>query len=149
LQAAGIEPTAELMVATDSDRETACQFVCALLTLPNRPTALIAGSHVATLGALKALRDLNLRYPDDVSLVCFDNSQWTDVIQPSLTVVTKPIRALARAAVDMLLDSIGEVERRRKQSGSIDGLPHRETFLEAQLIVRESTRSALAHPHAG
>ncbi len=143
LRDSGIPPEPELVVATDQDRETACTVTKALLRLPNPPTALIAGSHAATLGALKALSELGLRYPDDVSLVCFENSRWTDVIQPALTVVTKPIETLARAAVDMLLDAIAEVEMRRKRYEPVNSLPESEALFQAQFIVRESTRAPM------
>ena len=143
LQETGHNSSPELMVATNFDREAASDVVKQLLTLPDPPTALIAGSHVATLGSLMALRALGLRYPDDVSLICFDNSRWTDVINPSLTVVTKPIEALATSAVQTLLSNLAEVEQARKNHQQLHELPATELFLESELVLRESCSSLI------
>lgn len=146
LEEAGIGLVPERLVAVDYEPETAYQAARQLLSSPEYPTALIAGSHTATLGTLRALRDLKLRYPDDISLVCFDNSRWTDVIQPALTVVTKPIEALATSAVQILLGNLAEVEKARKRYQQPNTLPTTELFLDSQLVVRESCRPILAHP---
>lgn len=141
LRDAGLDEVPELMVATDFDRESASDVIKQLLRQPDPPTAIIAGSHAATLGSLMALRELDLRYPDDVSLICFDNSRWTDAVTPSLTVVTKPIHTLATAAVETLLSNLAEIEQARKSHQTLDELPATELFLESQLVLRESCRS--------
>src|SRR5690606_17521358 len=130
-----------LIVATDFDRNSARAAIRRLLSQPNPPTAMIAGSHAATLGSLLALRDLDMRYPDDVSLICFDNSRWTDAVTPSLTVVTKPIEALATSAVETLLGNLAEIEQARKTHQPLDELPATERLLESQLVLRESCSS--------
>lgn len=145
LDEAGISHDPRLVQATSFDVKYADEVTQHLLRLQPRPTALIAGSHPATIGAMSALRNLNLFYPDDVSLIGFDNSEWTGVIRPSLTVVTKPILTIAQAAVATLLKHIGEIEHQKKNHLPIEHSSTPEILLEAQLIVRESCRH-IANP---
>ncbi len=138
LEEAGIAADPALIRASNFEIESACAITKSFFELDEPPTALIAGSHTATLGALKALSELELRYPDDISLVCFDNSPWTGVIRPALTVSTKPIAELARAAVAALLSSMNEIEKHRRRHEPPPPLPLMSRLLGAQLVVRDS-----------
>ena len=48
------------------------------LHVRQRPTAIFALSNTILLGALKAVREMKLRIPDDISLVSFDNYDYLD-----------------------------------------------------------------------
>jgi LacI family transcriptional regulator len=130
-----------LITATKADMAHASEQVTRLLSQPQRPTAIIAGNHIATMGTLQALQTLNLAYPDDVSLVCFDNSPWTALIRPSLTVVRKPITALAGEAVSILLQAIRQIEQQRRRQASVELPPTTERLLDTELVIRESCRA--------
>ncbi|WP_418275000.1 LacI family DNA-binding transcriptional regulator [Isoptericola jiangsuensis] len=98
------------------------------LTLPDPPTAIFAGSDMQAFGVLKAVQELGLRVPDDVSIVGYDDlplAQWT---APALTTVRQPLREMASAATRMLLALAA-------------GTPPAMTRvnLGTDLIVREST----------
>jgi LacI family transcriptional regulator len=81
-----------------------------LLTALNRPAALFVSNNLLSLGALLALRDLALRCPEDVALVCFDDHPWAAVCAPPLTVVSQPARSIGHCAADILCTMIkGEV----------------------------------------
>jgi LacI family transcriptional regulator len=77
-----------------------------LLTRPGRPTAIFAANNFMALGALKAMEDLSLRCPEDVSLVSFDDVPWGDVVKPRLTCVVQPVSEIARLSVRWLLERI-------------------------------------------
>lgn len=115
--------------------------VIELLSRANRPTALIAGNYLTTLGALTALQRRQLRIPDDVSLVCFDNSPWSGLVTPGLTVVTKPIEELAQRAVDQLLTNIDEKRRRLRDGEPVEPLPAWSSLLPTTLHIRHSCSS--------
>ena len=89
-----------------------------------------------TLVLLKVLRELDLSIPDKVSLICFDDADWTAAVTPPLTVVSQPIRDLAKAATEDLIARL---------QGEATG-PGGETLLQATLIDRGSVSSALARP---
>jgi LacI family transcriptional regulator len=123
-----------------STREGVEGTVTELLTRGTRPTALIAGNYLTTLGALTALQRLQLGIPDDVSLVCFDNSPWSGLVNPALTVVTKPIEELARRAVDQLFAAIDEKRRQLREGEPVGPLPVTSVLLTTTLHVRQSCR---------
>jgi DNA-binding LacI/PurR family transcriptional regulator len=93
-----------------------------------RPTAVLAMSDAMAIGAMRALRDLRLDVPGDVSVVGFDDIDLAPHVEPPLTTVHQPIRRKGEEAVRLLLAVIG-----RDQSGP----KHRR--LETRLIVRAST----------
>lgn len=101
-----------------------------LLDSPDRPTALFPANNFMTLGAMLALADLGLRVPDDISLVGFDDLEWTTLVDPPLTVVAQPATDLGAFAAERVLMRIA--------GGG--GRPRRFK-LETRLIVRGSCRS--------
>lgn len=47
-------------------------------------------SNLTTIGALKAMRDLHLRIPADISVVSFDDFVYAELLNPPLTTVAQP-----------------------------------------------------------
>ncbi|MEU9046002.1 MULTISPECIES: LacI family DNA-binding transcriptional regulator [unclassified Kitasatospora] len=74
-----------------------------LLELPDRPTAIFAGSDLQALGVMEAARVRGLRIPEDLSVVGYDDldiAQWTS---PALTTVRQPLREMAEQATRLIL----------------------------------------------
>ncbi len=94
-----------------------------------RPTGVLAMSDAMAIGAMRALRDLRLSVPRDVSVVGFDDIDLAPHVDPPLTTVHQPIRRKGAEAVRLLL----AVVQRRDQATP----EHRR--LETRLIVRGST----------
>jgi LacI family transcriptional regulator len=94
----------------------------------DRPTAIFAATYDATLGAIKAIRAVDLAFPEDVSLLGFDDFDWMTVLRPYVSTVAQPIDAMAAAAWRLLTARLanGEAEARIR--------------LPCTLKVRESTR---------
>ena len=90
-------------------------------------TALFAMSDTVAVGAIRALRDLGLSVPDDISVVGFDGIDITRFTLPRLTTVEQPVDEIARRSVNLLLDMM------EKESAP------RHILVEAALRKREST----------
>ncbi len=71
-----------------------------------RPTAIFALSNTIGLGALKAIKEANLKVPDDISLISFDNYIYLDFLEPSITRVGQMVDEMGKMAVKLLMDSI-------------------------------------------
>ncbi len=78
----------------------------ALLTRSERPTAIFAANNLMALGSLKAMGDLGISCPEEVSLVTFDDVPWAEVVRPRITCVVQPVPEIARLSVQWLLDRI-------------------------------------------
>jgi LacI family transcriptional regulator len=105
----------------------------AMLSLPERPTAIFAGSDLQALGVLEAARILHIRVPSQLSVVGFDDlplSSWTS---PPLTTVRQPLAEMAATAVRLVL---AEERGETTESRSIE--------LATSLLARESTAPPMA-----
>ena len=69
-------------------------------------TAVVCGSDLMALGAIRAARRAGLRVPDDFSVVGYDDSPLIAFTDPPLTTVRQSVQAMAEAAVRALLDEI-------------------------------------------
>ncbi|MFN8450062.1 MAG: LacI family DNA-binding transcriptional regulator [Anaerolineae bacterium] len=99
-------------------------------------TALLAANNFIVFGALRALKEANLRVPDDISVVTFDDLLEVMGVEPFLTVVRQPAYDLGRRATQLMLDRL---------SGAATGAPQ-EILLPTQLIVRQSSAAPRAQP---
>ncbi|HEX9371342.1 MAG TPA: LacI family DNA-binding transcriptional regulator [Roseiflexaceae bacterium] len=94
-----------------------------------RPTAIFAANNFIAFGAIRAIQEADLRIPEDISIVTFDDLPQLWVMDPFLTVVTQPAYEIGHKATELLLDRLageGPVETR-------------EIMLPAELIVRKSS----------
>ncbi|HEY0534612.1 MAG TPA: LacI family DNA-binding transcriptional regulator [Actinoplanes sp.] len=96
-------------------------------------TALICGSDVLALGAIRAARRAGLQVPADLSVVGYDDSAFMNYTDPPLTTLRQPIDAMSRAAVTLLTNQI-----------TGDSPTPKELLHDPELVVRHST--ALMRP---
>ncbi|WP_407914233.1 LacI family DNA-binding transcriptional regulator [Kitasatospora sp. NE20-6] len=91
-------------------------------------TAIVCGSDMMALGAIRAARQRGLSVPQDVSVVGFDDSPLIAFTEPPLTTIRQPVEAMATAAVDALLEEVG------------GNPPQRAEFMfQPELVMRGST----------
>jgi LacI family transcriptional regulator len=106
-----------------------------ILQLSNPPTAILVCNNRMTLGLMRALRDLGLRCPQDVSVVGFDDFDWSDLFSPRLTTIVQPSYEMGKRATEMLLRVIQGPDQ-HLESGE-----RNRVVLKAELRIRESTAS--------
>ncbi len=70
------------------------------------PTAVLAFSDVLALGAMFELGRLGIDIPRDVSVMGFDNFEWSATANPPLTTIDLPTRAMARRSANAMIDHI-------------------------------------------
>jgi DNA-binding LacI/PurR family transcriptional regulator len=91
-------------------------------------TGIICASDPLALGAIRAVRRLGLRVPEDVSVVGYDDSALMMCTDPPLTTIRQPIESMGRAAVKLLASQI---------DGSV--ATDERLLFEPELVVRGST----------
>jgi len=74
-----------------------------LLELPEPPTAIFAGNDRQAAGVYRALHEVGISVPDQMSVIGFDNLFYTEIMNPALTTVHAPRLELGRTAATMLL----------------------------------------------
>jgi len=77
-----------------------------LLAQPDRPTALYVANGLMALGVMRAISDLGLRCPEDVSVASTDNIPGVRGLRPVLTRTEHPIVDMVNEAVRLLIDRI-------------------------------------------
>ncbi len=87
----------------DFDYEGGYKAAKELLQNVERPTALYITNYYMTWGAVFAMHELDVRVPDDVSIIGFDYFKISDVIKPALTVVEQPIEMISKTASELIL----------------------------------------------
>jgi LacI family transcriptional regulator len=108
LEASGVPYRDDLVIIGNHREDGGHAAAHALLSrsAASRPTALFVGNNEMTIGALLAIRELNLRIPEDLSIVGFDDSRWARLMQPAITVVAQPGYELAYLACETLLNRL-------------------------------------------
>ncbi|AXI70266.1 LacI family DNA-binding transcriptional regulator [Streptomyces bacillaris] len=124
---AGIEVDPELVLFGDFHVEGGYDRAARMLDLPERPTAIFAGSDLQALGVLEAARVRGIQVPDDLSVVGYDDVPIARWASPALTTVHQPLRQMAEEAAQMLM-------RLRAQEPVSTRLE-----LATSLVVRKST----------
>lgn len=105
----------------------------ALLHLAERPTAIFSSNNKTTLGLMKAINESHVDCPRQVSVVGFDDFEWSDLLRPRLTTIIQPTYEIGKRATQMLLAAISG-------QGTENGLGEKNfEVLEAELCMREST----------
>jgi DNA-binding LacI/PurR family transcriptional regulator len=107
----GIAEDPALVLSGDSRPESARRLTTQLLQSPERPTALLVGNGMMTIGVLEAIHDLGLRIPEDVAVIGYDDMPWARALTPALTVVRQPGYELGSRAMELLRQRIREPER--------------------------------------
>lgn len=132
LTEAGIRLPAKYILEARFDVEGGFASATRLLSLNPRPTAIFAGSDTIAIGALAAARALKLSCPEDVSIVGFDDFEFSELTQPSLTTVFQPGYHIGSLACRLLLDRVRGAEH-----------PPEKRVLNTELRIRNSVRSLL------
>ncbi|GAA2895059.1 hypothetical protein GCM10011428_04780 [Streptomyces violaceus] len=103
LASAGVRHRAEYVRHAGFDESLARRRTLELLDLPEPPTAVFVCSDRMALGVYQALAERELRVPDDVSVVGFDDLPEARWASPGLTTVRQPLSEMAATALRSLL----------------------------------------------
>ena len=141
LRSAGLPVEARLIASASSaaryaDRAEAA--VAGLLAQSPPPTAILAVDGSLTLCAFEAVQDSGLRFPDECTVLGFDDLDWTRIVRPRVTVVAQPAYDIGATAARRLLARLAG-----------DASPPQTLLLETSLVVRESTSSAMPAARRG
>ena len=102
LQQAGIEIDPALVFYHGLNREAGVAALDEALDLEDPPTAVLAANDIVALGALQRAYERDIKVPQDLSVVGFDDVPLAQHSVPPLTTVAQPMADMGRAAIDLL-----------------------------------------------
>lgn len=103
-----------------------------MLSLPNRPTAVFAVTDNMAIGAMRAAFEANLRIPEDISFVGFDDIMVSSFMEVPLTTVIQPKFEIGRISANLLLSRIEERTAKFMQ----------QVVLKPEMVIRRTTAAA-------
>jgi LacI family transcriptional regulator, galactose operon repressor len=92
------------------------------------PEFILTVTYPVALGVYEAAKDLGLRIPDDLDIICFGDSDVGRFLSPAISAVRQPARELGIRAVQLLLESIADPRVTREH----------HVLLPTQLVIRET-----------
>jgi len=90
--------------------------------------ALLFGSNVIAMHAVKYIKEKKIRVPDEVALLCFDETDAFDLFYAPLTCIRQPIKEMGELAVKLLLANIDN-----------RNAPLQQASFEGELIIKSSS----------
>jgi LacI family transcriptional regulator len=130
------------------------------------PTAIFCGSDAIALGCMEVLAENQIRVPEDVSIVGFDDTLTARITTPQLTTIRQPFRQMGRRSVEVLLPQInpepsevndkrdfrkiGQEESTTLVSGPDSRKRHHTEVFDVELVIRGSVGTPRSHslvPH--
>lgn len=128
IRRAGLPDDPDLIAEGDFSYESGLRAAEALLSLAQRPSAIVASSDQMALAAIQVAGARGLAVPRDLSVLSFDDSPLARFSTPPLTAIVQPIAAMTARAAELLILS-------KTDEGASDG----RSVLPFDLAVRDST----------
>lgn len=92
--------------------------------------AVFATTDLRAIGAIRAIKDHNLKVPEDISVIGFDNLEFSSLIDPPLSTVSQPFYDIGVRAVNKLLQLI---DSEVAPEATVE-------IMQSELIIRKSTK---------
>ncbi len=123
----------DMIVPVGSDYEESYKRTIEYFKKKNKvdyPTAIVCFNDLQALSVMLALKELNIKVPDDISIIGNDDIFYAKIYPVPLTTIRAPQREIGRRAAEILIKNI--------ESSTL--LPVEKIVLETELIIRESTK---------
>ena len=128
MAARGLAPQPGHVRSGEFREDTAYSVARDILGQPARPSALYVANGVMALGVMRAIADLGLRCPEDISIASTDTVAGVGGLKPRLTRTEHPVADMTNEALRMLVDRI---------EGKYTG-PARNVVFQPALVVGDS-----------
>lgn len=102
----GIELAQDFIQHADFTRENAMNKTNQLLSLKNKPEAIIAFSDQMAISAILAIRKAGYQIPAEIAIMGFNNEPGDELMEPTLTSIDQPTFEMGKKAAEMLIDQI-------------------------------------------
>lgn len=120
-----------LILHGNYDVESGYRLLLHFIEMENPPSAVFVTNYEMTLGAIMAINERDIKIPDQLSIIGFDNIQLAKIVKPSLSIVVQPIEQIGETAARLLL---------KRLNGDNEDKPsvHR---LKTEILIKDSVKS--------
>ncbi|URN92653.1 MAG: LacI family transcriptional regulator [Candidatus Pristimantibacillus lignocellulolyticus] len=98
----------QLIKVGDWGLESGYQMTKELLQLPQRPTAILIMNDIMVIGAMRALYEAGVAIPKDISIIGFDNREFSDYVSPRITTMDLPLHQMGYSAMEAIISIVKE-----------------------------------------
>ena len=109
------------------------EMVLELLNDEDKPDALFLANDNILISTLKVTKQLKIRIPEDIGIVCFDDINWFNATKPTITSIRQPLYQIGKNAIELILNRINNADNNLMEKGIIK-------VLDTKLIIRESSK---------
>jgi LacI family transcriptional regulator len=129
LNEAGIETREDYLLTGDFEYQSGENAMDKLTSLSDSPSAVFVCNDMMAIGMMRRAKFHNLRIPEDISIIGYDNIQFSAAVSPALTTIAQPVKELSSAAITRLISKI---------QSEVDNQEGTRIVLDTQLIIRDS-----------
>ncbi|MGB0890873.1 MAG: LacI family DNA-binding transcriptional regulator, partial [Flavobacteriaceae bacterium] len=120
----------ELVISSSLMENNAAKNVKKMLALPYKVDGLFCANDVVAIGAIKYLKELQIKIPQEIAIVGFSNESISYVIEPALTTVNQSGLEIGNTATKLLIDKISNESKKKI---------HETIIVKTNLIIRKSS----------
>ncbi|MFZ6772039.1 LacI family DNA-binding transcriptional regulator [Undibacterium sp. SXout7W] len=131
LKEAGLEFNPAYLIHSDFTSQGGFNAFQALLALEHRPSAIFASNDLMAIGGLCAANQANVKVPQELSVVGYDDIALASFSTPPLTTIAQPKHDIGRMTAQILVNRITHPDA-----------PLRREMLTSRLVIRESSSAA-------
>ncbi len=123
-----------LKVAFENDTETTVKQCIQFIKGSEGLDGIIFATNYLALSGIKAINELGLKIPEDISIIAFDDHDVFKIYNPSISAISQPLDEMAKQLFKTLLDKLENKVRLKDLS---------KVIIQPELILRGSTKQAV------
>ena len=127
LEKAGLPQAPELIRFVDAREKDGYEAMLELLDLAESPDAVFISNSLAAAGVIRAIKERKKAIPGDIAVGCFDETIWSRLLEPAITVIEQPTYEIGKLATELMIQRLEDPSR-----------TSREIILQGNLIIRQS-----------
>lgn len=126
----GLTYDPRLVFTTKAKEVEGYKAVEKLIALPELPDAIFMSNGLIAAGGYKALKDRKIAIPDTISFLTFDETIWTPMVTPSISVIKQPTYEIGKTAMELMIERIKNPDR-----------AYRQIILNSEMVIRNSVKN--------
>ncbi len=116
----GLEINNDWIIEGDFGEKSGYDSFMKLYHEKNLPDFILAVTYPVAIGIYMAAKEVGMKIPNDIDLICFGNSHVQELLSPPLSCVDQPPHELAKKSMDLLIENISKNENFKYQRVVID-----------------------------